>query len=222
MTLPDSLKNRVLDAARQVPSPPRTGRLPSVGTGAALAALAMLGVLLLAGGPGHAAGRPTAIGAWVVLGLAALAAMATWLVVPPRRSMLPPPTSRLLAIVVGVPLVVAAWLLAWHAAYDDPFTRTGLRCFALTVAAAPWPFAALLLAGPRFTPNRPWLVGGALGAVAGAWAAVVVELWCPLADPGHVAIGHALPLVALAAAGAFVGGRLLRSPRVTSVGPVGR
>jgi hypothetical protein len=216
MTLPDSLKNRVFDAARQVPSPPRAGRLPSVGTGAALAALAMLGVLLLAGGPGHAAGRPTAIGAWVVVGLVALAAVGTWLVAPSGRSMLPPPTSRLLAIVVGVPLIVAAWLLAWHAAYDDPFARTGLRCFALTAAAAPWPFAALLLAGPRFAPSQPWLVGGALGAVAGAWAAVVVELWCPLADPGHVAIGHALPLVALVFVGALLGGRLFRVRRVVA------
>ena len=219
MTLPDSLKNRVLDAARQVPSPPRTGRFPSVGTGAALAALAMLGVLFLAGGPGHASGRPTAVGAWVVVGLAALAALVTWLVVPPRRSMLPPPTSRLLAIVVGVPLIVAAWLLAWHAAYDDPFTRTGLRCFALTLASAPWPFAALLLAGPRFAPDRPWLVGGALGAVAGAWAAIVVELWCPLADPAHVAIGHALPLVALVGVGALTGGWWLRLRRVEGTRP---
>jgi hypothetical protein len=215
MTLPGSLKNRVLDAARQVPSPPRTDRLPSVGNGAALAALAMLGVLFLAGGPGHASGRPASVGAWVVVGLATLAALVTWLVIPPRRSMLPPPTSRLLAIVVGVPLVVAAWSIAWHAAYDDPFTRTGLRCFALTVAAAPWPFAALLLAGPRFAPDRPWLVGGALGAAAGVWAAIVVELWCPLADPGHVAIGHALPLVALVAAGALLGGRLLRMRRTS-------
>jgi hypothetical protein len=62
MTLPDSLKHRVLDAVRQVPSPPRTGRLPTIGTGVALAALAMLGVLFVAGGTGHTAGRPVAVG----------------------------------------------------------------------------------------------------------------------------------------------------------------
>lgn len=65
-------------------------------------------------------------------------------------------------------------------------------------------------------PDRPRLVGGALGAVAGAWAAVVAELWCPLAEPGHPAIGHALPLVALVVVGALMGGRLLRMRRVVT------
>ncbi|HQR30831.1 MAG TPA: NrsF family protein [Anaeromyxobacteraceae bacterium] len=214
MTIPDSLRLRVLEAARRVPSPARSRGTNPAGTGVALAAVAMLAVLFLAGGPGHAAGRPASIGAWIVAGLAALAAGVTWLVVPPRRSMLPPPASRLIAVAVGVPIVLAAWLLAWHGAYDDPFARTGLKCFALTVAAAPWPFAVLVVAGPRFAPDRPWLVGAALGAAAGAWAAIVVELWCPLADPGHVAIGHALPLVALVVAGALLGGRWLRLRRV--------
>jgi hypothetical protein len=39
---------------------------------------------------------------------------------------------------------------------------------------------------------------------------VVVELWCPLADPRHVAIGHVAPLLALVLAGALLGPRLLR------------
>jgi hypothetical protein len=153
------------------------------------------------------------VGAWIVVGLAALALTVTSLVRPPRRSMLPPPTVRLLAVAIGVPVVVGAWLLGWHAAYADPFTRFGLRCFALTVALAPWPFAALAAVAPRTFPDRPWILGAALGAAAGAWAAVVVELWCPLADPRHVAIGHVAPLVALVALGALVGPRLLRGPR---------
>jgi hypothetical protein len=117
---------------------------------------------------------------------------------------------RLVAVAIGVPVVVGAWLLGWHAAYADPFTRFGLRCFALTVALAPWPFVALAAAAPRMLPDRPWTLGGALGAAAGAWAAVVVELWCPLADPRHVAIGHVAPLLALVLAGALLGPRLLR------------
>jgi hypothetical protein len=39
---------------------------------------------------------------------------------------------------------------------------------------------------------------------------VMVEIWCPLADPLHVAKGHVLPLVALVALGAAAGGRLFR------------
>jgi hypothetical protein len=43
----------------------------------------------------------------------------------------------------------------------------------------------------------------------------MVELWCPLADPGHVATGHVLPLVLLAAVAAGIGGRLFAARRVT-------
>jgi hypothetical protein len=37
----------------------------------------------------------------------------------------------------------------------------------------------------------------------------MVELWCPVATPSHVAIGHVLPIVALMALGAMFGGRTL-------------
>jgi hypothetical protein len=153
------------------------------------------------------------VGRWIVVGLAGLAITVTWLVLPPRRSMLPPATSRLVAVAVGVPLIVGAWLVGWHAAYADPFARFGLRCFAFTLALAPWPFVAFAATAPRFLPGRAWTLGAALGAASGAWAAVVVELWCPLTDPHHVAIGHVAPLVALAGLGALVGPRLLRPSR---------
>lgn len=177
-----------------------------------LAVSAMAAVLSLWGGPGHAWGRPQAVTTWIVAGVAALAVAATLLTVP-RRSMLPPRRSRLLAVAFGVPALVAAWLIAWHGAYDDPFSRFGLRCLTLTAAAAPWPFAALLAFMPRFDPVHPRLSGAALGGAAGAWAALLVELWCPLADPGHVLVGHALPLAALAGLGALVGGRILAMRR---------
>jgi hypothetical protein len=214
MMLPTSLKSRVLSAAHRRPSPTRAElRLPASAR-AALAALAMLAALFAWGGPDHALGRPGSVGAPVVLGVVALATAVTWCALPARRSMLPPPDSRLLAVALGVPLLVGAWLIAWHSAYDDPFSRTGLRCFALTLAAAPGPFLALLAAGPRLAPSQPRLAGAAVGAVSGAWAAVVVELWCPLALPAHVMSGHVLPLVVLAAAGAVFGPRLLGLRRV--------
>jgi hypothetical protein len=42
----------------------------------------------------------------------------------------------------------------------------------------------------------------------------MVELWCPLATEEHVLLGHVLPLVALALAGAAAGRWLLRLRRV--------
>ena len=115
---------------------------------------------------------------------------------------------------IGVPLLVGAWLVLWHATYADPFVRRGIRCFALTAMTAPCPFAALAFASRRVEPRHPGTAGAALGAVAGAWAAVMVELWCPLSAQAHVLVGHVLPLFALALGGAAVGARIFRLRRV--------
>ncbi len=216
-----SLKLRVLEAARQRPVPPRPDWIPSSIGFAALAAVAMSAVvqwvpLLFGdlGGLAHASGRPAASGAWILAGSFALAISATWLVLPSRRSMLSPARGLLLGVAVGVPLFVGAWLLLWHATYTDPFTRSGWRCFVLTALTAPWPFAVLAHASRRVEPRHPATAGAALGAVAGAWAAVMVELWCPLAVQGHVLVGHVLPLVFLALAGSAIGVRMFRLRRV--------
>jgi hypothetical protein len=175
-----------------------------------LAAGAMCAVLWLAGGPAHAEGRPWDAGAWMVGGTALLALAATWFALPPPRSMLSRPGGHLLALMIGVPLAVGLWLALGHSSYADPYERTGWRCIGMTAATAPWPFAALVYLRRHFDPVLPALTGGALGAAAAAWAAVMVELWCPLGRADHVAFGHALPLVVLVAAGALVGGRLFR------------
>ncbi len=217
---PESLKLRVLEAARQRPVPHREDRLPRIVGLAALAVLAMAAVLqwvprLLgeAGGVAHAAGRPAASGAWILAGTAVLAVCSTWLVLP-RRSMLSPARGLLLGVAIGVPLLVGAWLVLWHPTYDDPFARFGWRCFLLTALTAPWPFATLAYASRRVEPRHPGTAGAALGAVAGAWAAVMVELWCPLSVHQHVLVGHVLPLAFLALAGAAVGVRMFRLQRV--------
>jgi hypothetical protein len=200
---------RTLEAAGRLDAPTRADLGRRRALTLAIAVAGMASVLMLWGGPAHLAGRPDAVDAWIVVGLAALAILTT-LVALPGPAMTARPWARLVAVVAGVPVIVAAWLIAWHGAYPDPFVRFGMRCFAMTAAAAPWPFAALLAFAPRFVPERPRLAGAALGAAAGTWAALLVELWCPLADPAHVLIGHALPLVFLAGAGAVLGGRRLR------------
>jgi hypothetical protein len=222
MMPPDELKARVLEAVRQRPMPRRTDRLPTTIGLAALAAVAMSVVLQWGppvfgevGGLAHAAGRPASSGAWILAGTLVLAVSSTWLVLPfRRRSMLSPPRALLLGVAIGVPLLVGAWLVLWHTTYADPFTRTGWRCFALTVMTAPWPFAALAYASRRVEPRYPGTAGAALGAVAGAWAAVMVELWCPLAVHDHVLVGHVLPLLVLALAGSAIGVQMFRLRRV--------
>lgn len=221
MMPPDTLKARVLEAARQRPAPARTNRLPSVVALAASSALIMTAVVQWAprlfgeaGGTAHAAGRPVESGAWMLAGMLALAVASTWIVLPFRRSMLGPSRRILLGVAFGVPLLIGAWLILWHTTYDDPFTRVGWRCFALTALTAPWPFATLVYASHRMEPRYPGAAGAALGAVAGAWAAVMVELWCPLSVQQHVLVGHVLPLVFLAAGGAAIGARMFRLRRL--------
>jgi hypothetical protein len=215
MDLPEGLKPKLLALVASQPSPPSADRrLPAAGL--ALLAVAAMTTIILATEEGlaHAAGRPAAIGSWVVGGMVALALAASWSVLPGRRSMLGPPRGALLAVALGVPIVVGLWLLLWHTSYADPFERFGVKCFSLTAATAPWPFALLAYRGPRLAPRHPRLMGAALGSASGAWAAVMVELWCPLADPGHVAIGHVAPLVLLTLVAALLGGRLFAVRRV--------
>jgi hypothetical protein len=53
-------------------------------------------------------------------------------------------------------------------------------------------------------------MGAAIGAAMGACAAVLVDLFCPVAYLPHLLLGHVLPTLLLVALGASVGGRWLR------------
>jgi hypothetical protein len=195
---------------------PRTDQRLAVALKATIAGALMLLALGVAGGPSHAAGRSLLAGTSILAGVMALAVGSTFLTLPPRRSMLPPARVQLLSVALGVPLLVGVWLVLWHSTYADPFVRIGWRCFTLTAASAPGPFWVLLSLSPRRDPRHPALTGAALGAAAGSWAALMVELWCPLAEPAHVAVGHVAPLVLLAALGAGIGARLFRLRPVPS------
>jgi len=237
----ESLKLRLLDAVSRQPVPTRSARLMPAAAVTALAAGAMLvayaatlgwGALWAGGGVADAAravssgmalvlqlgtattGRPAASGAWIVAGTVAFAIAGTLLALPSRRSMLSPPRRQLLAVAIGLPLVVGAWLLLWGITYVDPYQRDGWRCITLTVATAPWPFLALYHASRRLDPRHPQLTGAALGSAAGVWGAVMTEIWCPLSVGDHVLVGHVLPLVLLVGVGAGVGCRLFRLRRV--------
>src|SRR3954467_7916323 len=190
-----TLKENVLAAARALPVTrrPQPRHWQDAAT-LALAAAAMMAVLWISGGMAHAAGRPLDVTLRVVGGAALIALVATALALPRARSMLPRSRGEIITVIAGVPVVLGLWIGFWHDAYADPFVRTGVRCFALTALTAPWPFLALVRLRRRPDPVHPALTGAGLGACAGAWSAVMVELWCPIASPDHVALGHLAPL----------------------------
>ncbi|MFO0673646.1 MAG: NrsF family protein [Polyangiaceae bacterium] len=201
------LKARVLEAARARPSKARRRGSVGVLVPYVVAALVTAAILEVSGGARHADGRPAPMGAAVAIGSLLFAALATMLTTR-RRSMLGPRSALLWTVVIATPLALAAWTIAWHVSYVDPFERLGVRCFALSMLSAPWIMGALINARRTLDPVHPRLFGAALGTVAGAWAGVMVVLWCPLADPGHVVRGHVTPFIVLALAGAWFGQRV--------------
>jgi hypothetical protein len=80
------------------------------------------------------------------------------------------------------------------------------RCALATLAMGAVPFAVALMGRRGSDPTHPRAAGAALGVVAGAWAAVLIDLHCEHADGMHVALGHVGPVVILALVGLVVGG----------------
>jgi hypothetical protein len=121
--------------------------------------------------------------------------------------------SRLIAMTIAAPATFIAWKLLWSSRYEhmmDPWpARPGLRCLAFTMLLAAWPFLALSSLGRASDPTHPRALGAALGVATGTCAAVLVDLWCPVADPGHLAVGHLLPIALVGLAGIWVGERIL-------------
>ena len=207
------LKARVLDAVRRTPSPlraeaQREARRVLLETTAVVTAL-----FFALGGVHHSLGRPpwflaASLGLWGAVALLALRGAWRGGVAFGAGSL-----TSLATVIVGAPalLLVASLLLS----RCDPALlqihpeRQGLQCFALTLAAAVWPLVGLSRARRSSDPMHPIASGSALGVACGACAGVMVDLWCPVAAPRHVAVGHVLPMGVLALFGAALGARVI-------------
>jgi hypothetical protein len=86
--------------------------------------------------------------------------------------------------------------------------RIGLRCLAFSLVVAAWPLALVLRARREKNPVAPLATGAARGAAVGSLAWVLVSLWCPVANPAHLVLGHFLPLILLSVLGCWLGRRL--------------
>jgi hypothetical protein len=215
------LKARILESARTTKSPPRGASrvyawlvLPSSCIVAAALFFAFDGIH-------HGQGRPGWFYVAASLGWASVAALAVWGAFGRGRSAVGPPRGFLVAIAVGTPALLFALMFA--AAVVDPGLallhpeRIGFKCLGLTLAGAVFPLVSLTLLRRGSDPVHPVATGAALGAACGAAAGVMVELWCPVAAPRHVAIGHILPIAIVSILGAAIGSRVIamrgRPPR---------
>jgi hypothetical protein len=209
-------KMRVLAAMRAVPARTRSEsrRRAPLFAGLAIGAMALViyavpPLLHATGGLTHAGARSADSGAVLMLGGVAIAMAATWVLLRRGQSMLGKPF-LMGAVAAATPVLVGAWSVLCQTSGPQSFVL-GWRCFVLTLLTAPWPFVAFVTMSRRLEPHWPGLAGAALGSTAGAWASVMVEMWCPIGEEGHVLRGHVLPFIVLTGLGALVGRRLFRA-----------
>ncbi len=198
-------KEHLLAALASAPSPTRRARRTHAYLAYGFAIAAMLAVFWASGGPAHARGRPLVDTLAIALGATLLAGVSTRIGLGRGGSMVGRPSRALALMALVVPVATFAWLFAWHGHYVEPFERLGLRCLALTLTCASVLLVAMFWLRARTVVRAPALHGAVMGAAAGAWAGVAVDLWCPLTGPAHVALGHVLPIALLIVLSAALG-----------------
>jgi hypothetical protein len=202
---PRSPKERLLAELAAAPSPTRPTRRTRAWLAYGGATVAMVAVFFAFGGPAHARGRPLVDTISIALGATLLAVVSTRVGLGRGGSMVGRPSRALALVAIAVPIATFAWLFAWHGHYVEPFQRLGLRCLALTLTCASALLMVMFWLRARTVVRAPALHGAVMGAAAGAWAGVAVDLWCPLTGPAHVALGHVLPIGLLILLSAAIG-----------------
>jgi hypothetical protein len=215
MNPPGDLRAKIFDHVKRERSPTRSGVAARTSV-VLVAAVVSAAVLFAHLGGMHVGPRPIAYVCGTVTGWSIVAVIATWLAFARGRTMLGRSRGCLFAVVVLTPVVLFAWMLLWNARYPETLTawpgRIGLRCLAFTMTMAAWPLVALAYIRRERDPIHPGLAGAARGVSAGALAGIVVDLWCPIANPAHVLLGHIVPMAILMTVGGAAG-RLLAGIR---------
>jgi hypothetical protein len=211
MLAPD-LKNKILAAAASETSATRQERVVRSAI-LALSAVAVPLLLFTLVGGARVGPRPVGLVAMTVLGTSAIAAWALFAAFGRGQSMLGRSRGLLLGTALAVPVAFLIWKVAASSGVPhmlDPWPdRPGLRCLALTALFAAWPLVALGWERSGSDPVHPRALGLALGVAAGAAAAVLVDLWCPVGHVPHLLTGHVAPMLLLGGLGALVGARVL-------------
>ncbi len=200
--LPPELRRSVLSQAGSASSPTRQQRRRALWGGHALAALVIVASVMLPGGLGGLTGPDGELRLWPPLLSGAIALVATLALLFPETELSKRgrPSVWVAAALTVASLLLAPWLTA------DTWSWPSLRDFEQALTApclmgyAVFATLALLTSwrGLRRTDlTRSRETGMAMGALVGAWAALVLSLRCPDHDLWHLLLTHALPVLLL-------------------------
>ena len=204
-------KARVLAGAREHPSPTRSRAVTSAWLVLPASVLVAAALFFAFDGVEHGRGRPPSFYVACVVAWLLVAALSLWGALGHARHASWRSRRALVAVALGTPAALVAITGAFAVAFPEDMRlnadRLGVWCFGLTLAAAAFPLLALLRVRRESDPVHPLATGAALGSACGTSAGVMVVLWCPVAAPAHVLVGHVLPILVLAALGAAAGAR---------------
>lgn len=209
----DDLKSSILASVQAQPAAPSRGELRRhrIKT-TAIAVVVSLTVFFIAGGV-RRTDRPIALVLETAITAAVVAILVSIVALWRGRSMLGASPVVRIGAAIATPFALLIGKLAITSGFegmDAEFPdREGFKCLNLSLFIGVALLVAFVIARRRSAPLRPALTGTALGAAAGAWSWVLVDLWCPVAEIPHLLLGHVLPVVALALVGTWLGGRLL-------------
>jgi hypothetical protein len=209
----EDLKARILASARATPSPRRPAS--QVYAWLVLPSSIIVGAVLFFAFDGlhHGQGRPSWFYVASSIGWMAVATLSVWAAFGRGGSALGRPRPWLTAVAIGTPALLFAMMSGFAVVHPEVTLlhaeRLGLKCLGLTLAGAVFPLLSLAFLRRASDPVHPVATGAALGAACGAAAGVMVELWCPVAAPRHVAVGHILPIAIVSVVGALMGARVI-------------
>jgi hypothetical protein len=210
--LPDSLRAQVLADVKRARSPDlsATRRTNAVAVALGVAtALAMIGLLGMSLG-----GRPLVFVVLSAVGWAAIAAVATMFSGSRGRFMLGPPRRVLALVALAASPAIFGWVMSCTVGWPELREPAGtweqhVACLLATLLLSLGPVIALVFVRRGTDPVHPRATGAAIGAAAGAWGGVLIDMHCPLVHPLHVAVAHVMPVLLYAAVGMLLGARLL-------------
>jgi len=217
MTDQEQLASIKQELIRELPQGPQRGGPRLSNTLLLLSAVVVpLAVWWYAGGA-RVENRPLWYVIGTTVGWVVVAGWAAWGSLSPGPTMLGRGRRFMQGIVVLAPAALFVWMIAWDFVDPDLMVawpdREGWKCFKWTLLMSAWPIIALMLMRRGGDPIHPGARGAAIGASVGCCSGVFVDLWCPIADPSHLVLGHILPLFILSAVGLWLGRWLLSAGR---------